>query len=170
MDIKIIGIVAVIIILFSVNQCEDKKNNLASDLVEGSTRDVTHIVDRESKISRWISNKEYKQRFKNKNKYFRTHKTYPAYIEMDTLGNRRMLEIPYEPRFYYRVASGRLKEEFKTIHIKETLNRRKKLLSLHIVKKDGIDVYTGVWVTEDVFERESKKLQKYGITPPVFFD
>jgi len=166
---KIIIAIIVIIVFLFINK-KVNSDSTESSFVESSTKDISHVVDRESKMSRWLTNKEYKQRFKNKNKYFKTHKTYPAYIEMDSLGNRRMLEIPYQPAFYYRVASGRLKEEFKKIHIKETLNRGKKLLSLHIVQKDGIDVYTGVWISSGAFERESKKLEKYGITPPEFLD
>ena len=170
MDIKIIGIIAVIVVLFSVNQCGNEQNSLASSGVEGSTLDMSNYIYREEKFTRWLSSKEYHLRFKNKSNFYKKHKMYPAYIEMDTLGNRRVIDTNYEPKFYWRCTSVRSKEEFKKIHIQETLNRGKKLLSLSILNKDGIDVYAGTWVSEDVFERESKKLQKYGITPPEFLE
>ena len=168
MDIKIIGVIAVIVVLFSINKCGNDKNSLASSGVEGSTLDMSNYIYREEKFTRWLSSKEYQSRFKNKSKYYKVHKAYPAYIEMDTLGNRRVIDLVYEPRFYWRCTSARSKEEFKKVHIKETLNRGKKLLSLSVIDKDGIDVYAGTWVSEDIFERESKKLQKYGINPPEF--
>jgi len=168
MNVKIIGIIIIVIVLFSINKCNTNKNNLASNAILGSSTDIVHIAERENKFTRWLSSKEYQSRFKNKSNFYKVHKMYPAYIEMDTLGNRRVIDIPYEPRFYWRCTSVRSKEEFKKIHIKETLNRGKKLLSLSILNKDGIDVYAGTWVSEDVFERESKKLQKYGIKPPEF--
>jgi len=68
------------------------------------------------------------------------------------------------------VTSGRIKEDFIKRHIKETMNNGKKLLSLYILKKDGIDVYAGVWVSEGAFDRESKRLKKLGINPPEFMD
>ena len=170
MNIKIIAVIAIVVVLFSFTKCNSDKNNLASVVVEGSTTDIIHIAEREEKLTRWLSSKEYQSRFKNKSKYYKVHKAYPAYIEMDTLGNRRVIDLAYEPRFYWRCTSARSKEEFKKVHIKETLNRGKKLLSLSVINKDGIDVYAGTWVSEDVFERESKKLQKYGINPPEFLD
>jgi len=168
-NIKIIGIIVVIVVLFSVNQCGNDKNSLASSGVEGSTLDISNYIYREEKFTRWLSSREYQSRFKNKSTFYKIHKMYPAYIEMDTLGNRRVIDIDYEPKFHWRCTSARTKEEFKKVHIKETLNRGKKLLSLSIINKDGIDIYTGTWVSKDVFERESKKLEKYGITPPNFF-
>jgi len=51
-----------------------------------------------------------------------------------------------------------------------TVNKGKKLLSLSIVNKDGINLYSAVWVTEDIFNRESKKLQTYGISAPTFLE
>jgi hypothetical protein len=169
-NIKIIGIIIVIVVLITVNQCNNKKIDSTSHFVEASTIDMMHSIERENKFTRWLSSKEYQSRFKDKSKFYKVHKMYPAYIEMDTLGNRRVIDIPYEPRFYWRCTSARSKEEFKKLHIKETLNRGKKLLSLSILNKDGIDVYAGTWVSKDIFERESKKLQKYGITPPIFVD
>ncbi|HFQ61183.1 MAG TPA: hypothetical protein ENK39_02635 [Epsilonproteobacteria bacterium] len=170
MNAKIIILIAIIVILFSINKCNSSQNNLASKSIQGSTTDITHIGERENKFTRWLSSKEYQSRFKNKSAFYKRHKSYPAYIEMDTLGNRRIIDIPYEPRFYWRCTSARSKDEFKKIHIKETLNRGKKLLSLSIINKDGIDIYTGTWVSEDVFERESKKLKKFGISPPEFLE
>jgi len=167
-DIKIIGIIAVIVVLFSVNQCGNDKNSLSSTGVEGSTLDMSNYIYREEKFSEWLPRNKYQAMFKSK--YFKKHKTYPAYVEMDTLGNRRMIEISYEPRFYWYVTSGRTKEAFQKIHLNQTLNKSKKLLSLYVIKKDGINVYAGVWISEDVFNRESEKLQKYGITPPIFVD
>ena len=167
MNSKIIGIIAIVIILFSINKYNNQ-NNSASDGVKGSSLDNANFMYREEKFSRWLPRNEYNKKFKNG--YFKKHKTYPAYIEMDTLGNKRMIEIPYQPSFYWRVATSRLKESFKKVHIIETLNRGKKLLSLQVTNKDGIDVYAGVWISSGVFEREAKKLQKYGITPPEFLD
>jgi len=168
MNIKIIALVGAVLLLFSLTKCGNKNNNL-STFVEASSVDMMHFIQRKNKFTRWLSSKEYKSRFKNKSAFYRRHQSYPAYIEMDILGNRRIIDIPYEPRFHWRCTSAKTEDEFKKIHINETLNRGKKLLSLSIINKDGIDIYTGTWVSEDVFERESKKLEKYGIKPPHFF-
>lgn len=167
MNIKIIAFIGIILVLFSFTKCTNK-NKTISSFVEASTVDMLHSIERENKFTRWLSSKEYQSRFKNKSNFYKRHKMYPAYIEMDTLGNRRVIDIDYEPRFHWRCTSARSKDEFKKIHIKETLNRGKKLLSLSILNKDGIDIYAGTWVSKDVFERESKKLKKYGITSPFF--
>ncbi|PTB83873.1 hypothetical protein C9926_00575 [Sulfurovum lithotrophicum] len=169
MNIKIIGLIGIILVLFSFTKCTNK-NTTSSSFVEASTTDMIHSIERENKFTRWLSSKEYQSRFKNKSNFYKKHKIYPAYIEMDTLGNRRVIDIEYEPRFHWRCTSARSKDEFKKIHIKETLNRGKRLLSLSILNKDGIDIYAGTWVSKDVFERESKKLKKYGISPPFFKD
>ena len=168
MTIKIIALIGIILVLFSFTKCTTEKNQDSSIFAEASTVDMIHSIERENKFTRWLSSKEYHSRFKNKSAFYKRHKSYPAYIEMDTLGNRRIIDIPYEPHFYWRCTSARSKDEFKKIHIKETLNRGKKLLSLSIINKDGIDIYTGTWVSEDVFERESRKLQRFGIAPPDF--
>ena len=168
MNVKIIGIITIIIILFSINKCSTPENNLASDVIRGSATDIVHMMERENHFTEWLSSKEYHARFKNKSKFYKVHKIYPAYIEMDTRGNRRVINLPRESHFSWRCTSARTKEEFIKVHIKETLNRGKKLLSLSVINKDGIDVYTGTWVSEDVFEKESKKLQKYGVSPPEF--
>ncbi len=162
------ALIGIILVLFSFTKCTTGKNQNVSTFAEASSLDTIHSIERENKFTRWLSSKEYQSRFKNKSVFYKKHKAYPAYIEMDTLGNRRIIDIPYEPRFHWRCTSARSKDEFKKIHIKETLNRGKKLLSLSIINKDGIDIYTGTWISEDVFERESKKLEKYGITPPNF--
>ncbi len=168
MNIKTVAFIGIVLVLFSFAKCSGGKEQNPSTFAEASTTDMIHTIERENQFTRWLSSKEYRSRFKNKSAFYKRHKAYPAYIEMDTLGNRRVIDIPYEPRFHWRCTSARTKEEFKKIHINETLNRGKKLLSLSIINKDGIDIYTGTWVSEDVFERESKKLKKYGIAPPNF--
>ena len=170
MNLKIIALIGILLAVFSFTKCTTEKNQNSLTFVEASTVDVIHSIERENKFRRWLSSKEYHSRFKKKSAFYKRHKSYPAYIEMDTLGNRRVIDLTYEPHFYWRCTSARSKDEFKKIHIKETLNRGKKLLSLSILNKDGLDIYAGTWVSKDVFERESKKLQKYGINPPEFLD
>ncbi len=168
MNIKIIAIIFIILTVIAVNRCGHNTNNLGSQTIIGSKLDIIHFGEREAEFTKWLPNKLYQKRFKNKSSYYRQHKTYPAYIEMDTAGNRRVLELPRTSLFHWRASSGRLKDEFKKIHIRETLNRGKKLLSLHIMNKDGVNIYTGVWVSADVFEQEVEKLKRFGIDPPLF--
>ena len=168
MNIKIVGIITIVLIAMILSRCSHTSKEPGSQSIVASKLDVSHLGKREVEFTDWLPNRTYQKRFKNKSRYYREHKTYPAYIEMDTEGNRRVLEIPYEPSFHWRASSGRLKEEFQKIHIRETLNRGKKLLSLHIMNKDGVDIYTGVWVSAKVFEREAKKLSHFGIEPPLF--
>jgi len=89
MNVKIIAIIIVIVAAISITQCGSQKEK--SRFVESSTDDMTYHVDREEKFTRWLSRKEYQSRFKNKSAYYKKQKTYPAYIEMDTLGNRRVV-------------------------------------------------------------------------------
>ena len=168
MNIRILIIACIVLAAIIFSQYSDSTNDLSSRSIVGSKLDVVHFPEREAHFTEWLPNKTYQKRFKNKSSYYKRHHTYPAYIEMDTLGNRRVLEVSYEPSFHWRASSGRLKEEFKKIHIRETLNRGKKLLSLHIMNKDGEDIYTGVWVSAEVFDREAKKLKKVGIETPFF--
>jgi len=167
MNIKIIGLIGILLVLFSFTKCTNK-NTTSSSFVEASTVDTIHSIERDNKFTRWLSPKEFQNKFNTK--YYQKKKIFPAYVEMDRLGNRRVLEIPYEPRFYYSVLTGRLENDFKKSHIQLTVNKGKKLLSLSIVNKDGINLYSAVWVTEDIFNRESKKLQKYGISVPTFLE
>ncbi len=111
----------------------------------------------------WLSKKIYQSRFNNG--YYKDNALYPAYVELDNQGNRRVVEIAYEPRFYWSVTSGRLAKEFNKLHIKHTMNG-KKLLSMSIKTKQGVSLYTGTWISSSQIERESKKLKALGIYPP----
>jgi len=115
---------------------------------------------RERAFTPWMSKQAHQKRFNNG--YYKKAKTYPAYVEVDKEGNRRVLEIPYEPKFYWSSTSGRLFKSFKKIHIGHTLNG-KRLLSLYIRRVDGLNIYNGLWITSEYLERELKKLNAYGI-------
>ena len=121
-----------------------------------------YFTKREHSFTRWLSKKEHQQRYDNG--YYKINQVYPAYVEVDRMGRRRVLEIKYEPRFYWNTTSGRLYKAFKKQHVKRTLNG-KQLLSLHIIKVDGVKVYTGIWISNEAIARESAKLQTYGIYP-----
>lgn len=117
---------------------------------------------RENAFTPWMSKQEYQGKFDNG--YYKEKNSYPAYIEMNKNGDRRVIEIPYEPRFYWSCTSGRLYKRFKKNHVGYTVNG-KKLLSLHIQVVDGVKVYTGIWVTKEYYNRELLKLSSYGIYP-----
>ena len=119
-------------------------------------------AQRNKAFTPWMSKREYQSRFDNG--YYKNKHVYPAYIELDIHGNRRVLEIPYEPRFYWSCTSGRLYSKFKKIHVGHTVNG-KTLLSLHKQKIDGIVIYTGVWLTTEYHNRELAKLNSYGVYP-----
>ncbi len=123
--------------------------------------DPSKHINRKEVFSKWMTLKEYQRKFAIG--YYQ--KIFPAYIELDNYGNRRVLEVQYEPKFYWLVKSGRLFKEFKKIHIQQTMNG-KQLLSLHIYQKDRVKIFSGVWVSKEVFNRETKKLLTYGIYPP----
>lgn len=120
------------------------------------------FAKREQAFTPWLSKREYQSRFDDG--YYKRKRVYPAYIELDKSGNRRVLEIAYEPKFYWSCTSGRLYNKFKKIHIGHTLNG-KKLLSLHIQVVDGVKIYTGTWLSEEYINRELNKLGAYGIYP-----
>ena len=122
--------------------------------------DPTLYAKRERNFTPWMSKKEYQSRFDNG--YYKRQNTYPAYIEMDKNGNRRVLEIAFEPKFYWSCTSGRFYNKFKKIHLGYTLNG-KGLLSLHKQKVDGVNIYTGVWLSKEQINRELLKLRDYGI-------
>jgi len=165
MNIKIIGaIIAIAVLLFSVSRCSSDKQESTPSFVQASQLNSSMDAKRKVVFSKWLSALEHKKRIKNK--YYK--KTYPAYIEMDSLGNRRVLEIDLKPDFHWHVSAGHLLDEFPQMHIKQTMNNGKSLLSLYIIEKDGFKVFTAVWVSNSVFSRESKKLQAYGIHPPEF--
>jgi hypothetical protein len=165
MNIKIIGaIIAIAVLLFSVSRCSSDKQESTSSFVQASQLDSSMDAKRKVVFSKWLSALEHKKRIKNK--YYK--KTYPAYIEMDSLGNRRVLEIDLKPDFHWHVSAGHLLDEFPKMHIKQTMNNAKSLLSLYIIERDGFKVFTAVWVSNSVFSREAKKLQSYGIYPPEF--
>ena len=161
----VIALLGIAIILFAVNRCSsDTQGEDALSFVKASKVDNSMKTKRKEVFSKWLSASEYKKRFKNK--YYK--KTYPAYVEMDSLGNRRVLEIDKKPGFSWYVSTGHLLEEFPKLHIQQTMNHGKHLLSLHIIKKDGFKVFSAVWISNSVFIREEKKLQAYGIYPPEF--
>ncbi len=120
------------------------------------------FAKREKAFTPWMSKQEYQSRFDNG--YYKRKNTYPAYIELDSNGNRRVLEIAYQPRFYWSCTSGRLYNKFKKIHVEHTVNG-KKLLSIFIEEIDGLKIYTGVWLTNKYINRELLKLNAYGIYP-----
>ena len=128
-----------------------------------STLSVEKREEREHFFTSFQSKKEYQSKFNNK--YYDKIYKYPAYVELDRYGNRRVIEIPYEPKFYWNVTSGRLLKYFKKRHIQQTMNG-KKLLTMSIIQKSGINLYTGTWISSEAFEREAKKLKKLGIYPP----
>jgi len=120
-------------------------------------------VQRDKKFTQWLSKSEYQTRFNNG--YYKKYSIYPAYVELDSQGNRRTIEIEYEPRFYWSVTSGRLFRDFQREHVKHIMNG-KKLLTMSVIIKQGIELYTGTWISSTQFERESKKLASFGIYPP----
>lgn len=165
MNIKIVGvIVAIAVLLFSVSRCSSNRQGATPSFVQASQLDSSMDAKRKVVFSKWLSALEHKKRIKNK--YYK--KTYPAYIEMDSLGNRRVLEIDLKPDFHWHVSAGHLLDKFPQMHIKQTMNNGKSLLSLYIIERDGFKVFTAVWVSNSVFSREAKKLQSYGIYPPEF--
>jgi len=165
MNIKIVGaIVAIAVLLFSVSRCSSDKQESTLSFVQPSQVNSSIDAKRKGIFSKWLSALEHKKRIKNK--YYKT--TYPAYIEMDSLGNRRILEMDLKPDFHWHVSAGHLLDEFPKMHIKQTMNNGKSLLSLFIIERDGFKVFTAVWVSNSVFSRESKKLLAYGIYPPDF--
>ena len=119
--------------------------------------------ERKKYTSQWISAIVYQDRFDNN--YYSKKNIYPSYVELDKNGNRRVISLPYEPRFHWYVISGRTVKSFQKYHIKQIMNG-KRLLTMSSIKKADITLYTGVWVSEHVLEREVKKLRKLGIYPP----
>ncbi len=165
MNIKIVGvIVAIAVLLFSVSRCSSDKQESTLSFVQPSQVDSSIGAKRKGIFSKWLSALEHKKRIKNK--YYK--KTYPAYVEMDVLGNRRVLEMDLKPDFHWHVSAGHLLDEFPKMHIKQTMNNGKSLLSLFIIERDGFKVFTAVWVSNSAFSRESKKLLAYGVYPPDF--
>ena len=132
--------------------------------LESSKLDSSKHSVREAKFTRWLSKREHQDRFDNG--YYKKSNTYPAYMEMDNHGNRRVLEIPYEEKFYWQTTTGVSIKDFKRIHTHRILNG-KKLLSLYIIKVNGIKFYCGTWVSEEQFAREANKLKVFGINPPL---
>lgn len=133
------------------------KNFLASKI------DFSKNEIREKSFTSWFSKKEFQALFDTG--HYKKTRTYPIYVELDSNGNRRNIEIPYEPRFYFSVKTGRLLQNFQKQHIKYIMNG-KKLLSMSIRVEGGVKIYSGIWVSEHVFQREARKLAKYGIYPP----
>ena len=118
------------------------------------------FAKREKAFSSWMSKQEYQSRFSNG--YYKNNSSYPAYIEVDLNGNRRVLEIPSEPKTHWSSLSGRLYNNFKKNHVRNTLNGLQ-LLSLEIKVIDGVKIYTGTWVMREYHNRELIKLHTYGI-------
>ncbi|MEA3434543.1 MAG: hypothetical protein U9R13_08150 [Campylobacterota bacterium] len=165
MNIKVVGaIVAIAVLIFSISRCSSDRQGSTPSFVQASQLDSSIDTKRKGVFSKWLSALEHKKRIKNK--YYR--KTYPAYVEMDTLGNRRVLELALKPDFHWHVSAGHLLDEFPQMHIKQTMNNGMSLLSLFIIERDGFKVFTAVWVSNSVFSRESKKLLAKGIYPPEF--
>ncbi len=120
------------------------------------------FAKREQAFTPWMSKQEYQSRFNNG--YYKRQNTYPAYIELDRNRNRRVLEIAYEPKFYWSCTSRRFYNKFKKLHLGHTLNA-KSILSLHKQKIDSVNIYTGIWLSKEYINRERAKLNAYGIYP-----
>ncbi len=171
--IALIATVAIIgIYLLSTNNkiVTDKQNAPISTTKIAHANNIKNInpsTIKKEKISQtkftpWLSKEVYQARFDSG--YFRDNSIYPAYVELDNHGNRRVIEIAYEPRFYWTVTSGRLLKEFQKLHVKHTMNG-KELLSMSIKTKQGVSLYTGTWISSSQIQRESNKLKALGIYP-----
>ena len=147
-----------------------KQKEVARKVVQTNNIDVRHMKSayldprlknkRERAFTPWMSKQVHQDRYDNG--YYQKAKMYPAYVEVDKEGNRRVLEIPYKPKFYWSSTSGKLFQNFKKKHIRHTLNG-KRLLFVHIKNVDGVKIYTGIWITSEYLGRELAKLNKYGI-------
>ncbi|MDY0121967.1 MAG: hypothetical protein RBR54_08475 [Sulfurimonas sp.] len=145
------------------NLSKEGATPVSASLLKSSKLDANKKDIRESKFTRWLSQREYQERFDNG--YYKQDNIYSAYVEMDKNGNRRVLEIPYEPKFYWITNSGMSFKDFKKNNALRVLNG-KKLISLFIYEFDGIKLYTGTWISKEYFEREVAKLKQFGIHSP----
>ena len=128
-----------------------------------SVKDLAQKNIREKNFSPWLSKKEFQALFDTG--HFKKRRSYPIYTELDANGNRRNIEIPYEPKFYWSVKTARLLQNFQRHHVNYLMNG-KKLLNMSVTVKGGVKLYSGVWVSKHVFQREAKKMAQYGIYPP----
>ena len=132
-------------------------------LLRSSKLDSNKEGIREKKFTRWLSKREHQDRYDTG--YYKKYNVYPAYVEMNQYGNRRVIEIPYEPKFYWATNSGISFKDFKKNNALRELNG-KKLISLYIYEFDGVKLYTGTWISKNMWAREVAKLKKFGINPP----
>jgi len=139
------------------------ENSEYIDRLKPSKVTQENAQERQKYTASWSSRKSYQEKFNNK--YYDHKHIYPIYIELDKSGNRRVVSIPYQPRFYWSVKSGKTLKNFQKDHIERIMNG-KRLLTLSTIEKAGTTLYTGVWISEHVFAREVEKLKKLGIYPP----
>ena len=139
----------------------NKKLNL--DTVQSSQLDAKHIYEREKKFSPWMSAAEWQKLFSEN--YFNKSRVVPIYTEINTYGERRYINLAYEPSYYWVINTGKTFKVFKKQHTKQMMEG-KRLLTLQVSEVDSEKFYTGVWISAKVFERESQKLYKLGIYPP----
>jgi len=122
-----------------------------------------HKYERENAFSSWISAAKWQKLFSSG--YFIDNKLVPIYTEINEYGERRYIQIDYEPSYYWVIYTGKTFSVFKKQHTKQMMEG-KRLLTLHISEVDSQKFYTGVWVSANSYERERKKLEKFGIYPP----
>jgi len=84
---------------------EEYIKNLFPSVKELSKKDV-----QENGFTSWLSNQIFQALFETG--HYKKISTYAIYIELDTNGNRRNIEIPYEAKFYWSVKTGRLLHDF----------------------------------------------------------
>jgi len=133
--------------------------------ITASHIDKEHANLRKELFSEWMTPAEFSNLFSTK--YFKKN-VYPAYTEVNALGQKRFLTIKWEAPLWWRIASARTFKDFKKVYTKETMYG-KKLLSLHIIEVDSVKFYSSFWVTASLFERERAKLKQLGISTPEEF-
>jgi len=133
-----------------------------TESIQTSFLDSNHKNNREASFSNWLDASEFSSLVYT---YFVNKKTYPIYTEINQQGKRRYIEVSYQPPLYWTIHRAITRKQLNKINAQLTVKGRK-LLTLHSVDIYGEKFYTGMWVYAKFYDRERKKLEKFGIYPP----
>jgi len=125
--------------------------------------DKLHKIERINGFTEFMSYERYLSFIKSA----KEDSKYIIYVETNTKGDRRVLLANRSNGMKRTIKTGRTLKDFKKWNTKNLMKDRR-LLSLHIINVNGIDMYSAVWVNYRNYSKEQKKLKRmYGISSPI---
>ncbi len=117
------------------------------------------MKERKAAFSEWMF---YGSEYQNELKKVLKNGRYPIYVESSIDGKRRWILVKKKNGLGISISSGKSLENFRKSDLLRKV-KGKTLITTHCLEIDGTIFYSGVWVANEHFESELRKLKRYGI-------